>query len=149
MKHSTENPDICNRDDLVDLLNAFYAQVLNDPIIGFYFTDVVHFSLAEHIPKVADFWTAQLFGSLNYQGRTFETHLALHRHTAITRHHFHRWLHLFSASIDAGYAGANAEALKHRAQTIATSMATALSKQTTTLGEAEGIFIPPAIQHQE
>lgn len=145
----TNKPDINSRDDLVCLLEHFYTSVLSDPIIGFYFTDVMHFSLEEHLPKVTAFWAKQLFGSLDYRGRTFELHLALHRHTAITAHHFHRWLYLFSGSIDQLYAGPNAEMLKHRAQAIAASMTEALDKHPVGTGEPQGIFIPANDHNQE
>lgn len=134
--------DITERKHLEHLLKDFYQRVLADEIIGFYFTQVVPFDLHKHLPKVCDFWEAQLFGKLGYQGRNFETHLAIHRHTAITPHHFQRWLFLFETSVDQHFTGPCAEAAKHRAGAIASSMATALGKQETALGEPQGIYTP-------
>lgn len=134
--------DITERKHLEHLLRDFYQRVLADDIIGFYFTQVVEFDLEKHLPKVCDFWEVQLLGKLGYQGRTFETHLAIHRHTAITPHHFQRWLFLFESSVDQYFSGPTAEAAKHRARAIANSMATALSNKDTTLGEPQGTYTP-------
>lgn len=135
--------DITERQHLMQLLRDFYREVLADDIIGFYFTQVVHFDLEQHLPRVCDFWEGQLLGKLGYQGRTFEAHLAIHRHTALTHHHFRRWLFLFRTSVDRHFSGPTAEAAKHRAEVIAGAMATALANQATVRGAAQGAFEPP------
>ena len=54
--------DIRSFDDLHRLVNYFYTQAMNDPIIGFFFTQVSPIELQEHTPKVARFWENILFG---------------------------------------------------------------------------------------
>ncbi|MEX1670285.1 group III truncated hemoglobin [Zhongshania guokunii] len=124
---TTSKPDIRNRGDIETLLRHFYEQVLSDDIIGFYFTDVMVFSLEDHLPKVTDFWVQQLLSERVYQGELFKRHQELHHRAALSPHHFHRWLYLLNNSIDRLFYGPRCEAMKQRAQAIAQSMASALA----------------------
>jgi hemoglobin len=121
--------DICSRSDIEILLRHFYEQVLNDEIIGFYFTDIMPFSLEHHLPKVTDFWVQQLLSERVYHGELFKRHQQLHQQAALSPHHFHRWLHLLNLSIDAQFCGPRCDAMKQRATAIAQSMATALAER--------------------
>lgn len=121
--------DIADRHDLEILLRHFYQDVLTDPIIGFYFTDVIPFSLEHHLPRVIDFWAQLLFGEMSYQGQLFERHQNLHRQAKLSQHHFHRWLHLLNNSIDLLFEGKNCTAMKTRAARIANSMGEALEQK--------------------
>lgn len=116
----TSSRDIQHPADIDRLMAVFYQDnVLPDAIIGFYFDGL---DLAEHLPRISAFWQRQLLGIPGYAGQSFEVHLALHRHTAITPHHFQRWLYLFSATVDALFSGPRAEFAKQRAAAIARSM---------------------------
>jgi hemoglobin len=121
--------DIRDRRDIEALLEHFYAQVLDDDIIGFYFTDIMSFSLEQHLPKVTDFWVQQLLSERVYQGELFKRHQELHHRAALSPHHFHRWLHLLNTSIDSLFCGPLCDVMKQRAKAIAHSMATALAER--------------------
>ena len=54
--------DIQNFDDLHCIVKQFYSQAMQDPIIGFFFTQVSPIELETHTPKVALFWQKVLFG---------------------------------------------------------------------------------------
>ena len=41
--------DINNRQDIISLLNAFYGKALQDPVIGYFFTEVVPLNMTAHI----------------------------------------------------------------------------------------------------
>lgn len=47
--------DIENRQDIAKLVNSFYETVKTDPVIGHFFTEVVHVHWDEHLPKMYDF----------------------------------------------------------------------------------------------
>jgi hemoglobin len=115
--------DIENAADIDHLIEYFYQhKVINDPIIGFLFTDIADIDLPKHLPKVAGFWQKVLLGENNYQGKMFAVHERLNQKVKLNKHHFVRWLYLFEQSIDELYAGPQAELAKKRANSIADSM---------------------------
>ena len=113
--------DIETRDDLHHIITVFYLQLLTDPIIGFFFTDIVSLDLEKHIPKIADFWAFQLLGEKNYQGNVFELHRQLHIKAALTEDHFHRWVFILHNTIDNLHSGPLASGMKLKAAMIAKS----------------------------
>ena len=135
--------DIGKRDDLQQIIAAFYTQLLTDPIIGFFFSDLVQLDLDTHIPKIADFWAFQLLGEKNYQGNVFEVHRQLHLKAALTEDHFHRWVFVLHSTIDKLYAGPIAEAMKLKAAMIAKKMAQALANGSSSIELTEGVRIYP------
>ena len=126
---NTSKHDIRHRDDIETLLRHFYAEVLSDEIIGFYFSEIMTFSLEHHLPKVTDFWVQQLFSERVYHGELFTRHQLLHRKAALSPHHFHRWLYLLNKSLDLFFSGPRCNTMKQRAQDIAQSMAAALAER--------------------
>jgi hemoglobin len=120
--HSIAKTDIETPEDIDRLIEKFYTQyVLDDPIIGFFFTDIARIDLEKHLPTISAFWQLQLLGKLGYVGKTFAAHRDLHAQVQLTEDHFHRWLYLFGKSIDELFAGPRAESAKQRARTIAHS----------------------------
>jgi hemoglobin len=124
-----QKTDIATPVDIDRLVETFYARVLTDPIIGFFFTDVARIDLHKHLPVISAFWQQQLLGTLGYGGQTFAVHKALHQHAALTADHFHRWLFLFDKTVDELFAGARADTAKQRAHAIAKSMLRGLASQ--------------------
>lgn len=121
--------DIATSADIDRLVTAFYAKLLRDPIVGFFFNDIARIDLAEHLPKISAFWQQQLLGLPVYRGQTFAVHSALQKRAALTDGHFHRWLFLFDQTLDELFAGPLAAAAKQRARTIAASMQKALTER--------------------
>lgn len=121
--------DIATSADIDRLVATFYARVLPDPIIGFFFTDIAQIDLAAHLPKISAFWQQQLLGKPIYRGPLFEAHRDLHARATLSADHFHRWLTLFTQTVDELFAGPVADAAKVRAQRIATSMQQALANR--------------------
>ncbi len=140
---NTENRDIKNRDDLLHIVTVFYGELLTDPVIGFFFTDVVQLELDKHIPKIADFWAFQLLGEKNYRGNVFEVHRQLHLKAALTEDHFHRWVFVLQSTIDRLYAGPVAEAMKLKAAMIARKMQQALANGSSPVEIIEGVQVYP------
>lgn len=128
--------DIETPADIDRLIETFYKKhVLDDPIIGFFFTDIARIDLDnhqppfDHIKKVSAFWQLQLLGTIGYSGQTFGVHRDLHAQAQLTEDHFHRWLYLFEKTIDELFTGPRAEMAKQRAHTIARSMRRALANK--------------------
>jgi hemoglobin len=147
-----ERTDIETGADIDRLVEAFYAQALTDPIIGFFFTDIAGIDLKKHLPVVSAFWQLQLLGKTGYRGETFAVHKTINRQAALTEDHFHRWLYLFNAAVDELISGPRAEAAKKRANAIARSMRRALAQRHTVepdlrAGGEAGYFRPARKKH--
>jgi hemoglobin len=112
-------PDIETRADCERLVRAFYEQALEDPLIGFIFTDVAKLDLEAHVPRITSFWETILLGNRTYSGGAFAPHAALHAQVELRPGHFERWLQLWFGTVDAMYAGERADYAKVHALRVA------------------------------
>lgn len=114
--------DIENREDIEQLMRAFYAKAIPDEIIGHYFTEVIQMDLEQHLPVITDFWETVIFGVAKYKSNAISVHQQLHTKSAFTDAHFERWVTLFQSTINELFSGEKAELAKQRALSIATVM---------------------------
>ena len=114
------NPDITNRQDIENLLKHFYNKAFKDELIGFFFTEVAHLNLEEHLPIIANFWENVIFANGKYKGNAIQPHHVLHQLSPFRDEHFDRWVFLFNETTDELFSGNNAELVKQRAISIAT-----------------------------
>ncbi|MBV9988813.1 MAG: group III truncated hemoglobin [Chitinophagaceae bacterium] len=114
--------DIESRADIETLLQQFYGKALTDPVIGYFFTEVVPLNITTHIPVIADFWETILFGKAAYKGDAMKVHRQIHQLSAFRDEHFKRWVELFQGTVNELFAGPKAELAKQRAESIATLM---------------------------
>lgn len=117
----TGRRDIETRGDVEELVRAFYARAMADPIIGFIFTDVARLDLEAHVPVIADFWETILLGGGAYRGGAFRPHAELHEKVRLRYGHFARWLALWTTTIHERFEGPRAEAAKAHAIRVATA----------------------------
>jgi hemoglobin len=111
--------DIENRQDCERLVRAFYSRALEDPIIGFLFTDVARLDLEAHVPVITSFWETVLLGVPTYRGGAFRPHAELHMQVPLRRAHFDRWLVLWRETVDSLFAGERASLAKSHAERVA------------------------------
>jgi len=111
--------DIENRDDLMELMEAFYSKMLVDETIGYIFTDVAQLNLTHHLPLLADFWNNVLFHAGGYKNNVVQIHKDLNGLETLTPAHFKRWLFLLNETIDVNYKGDVADKMKLRANQVA------------------------------
>ena len=104
------------------LMNSFYAQAMQDEVIGPFFNKAMNFSLEDHLPVIISFWSSLLLDTHTYRGNPMLKHIALNKKMGITSIHFDRWLELWNQTIDQLYIGTNAELAKSKAFQIATLM---------------------------
>ena len=107
--------DIQSRADCERLVRTFYGRALEDPIIGFIFTDVAKLDLEAHVPRITSFWETVLLGAQSYRGGAFRPHAELHAKVELRRGHFAQWLHLWTLTVDELFAGERAELAKAHA----------------------------------
>lgn len=104
--------DINSRDDIVVLVDTFYAKVQADEKLAPVF---IHVDWEKHLPLMYSFWASMVLGEQSYRGNPFERHKGL----PIGAAHFDRWVKLFVATVDLHFSGEKAEEIKHRAMAIA------------------------------
>lgn len=114
--------DIQNRTDIEILINSFYNKVKVDPIISYFFTDVVQVNWDKHLPKMYDFWENVIFNTGVYEGNPMAQHQHLHHKSPLSKVHFDEWIKLFTLTVDQLFEGEKAELTKQRATSIATVM---------------------------
>jgi hemoglobin len=118
--------DIETREDIEQLMKAFYQKALNDEIIGYIFSDIAKLDLDKHIPIITDFWEMILLGQGNFMekhGRSpMQSHIVLNEKEPLKFEHFKRWLKLFYETIEEHFAGETSNLAKIRARMIADTM---------------------------
>lgn len=138
--------DISTREDCERLVRAFYGRALEDPVIGWLFTDIAHLDLEAHVPKIASFWETVLLGAHSYRGGAFAPHASLHAQAPLRRGHFERWLWLWHQTVDALFAGERAELAKSHAGRVANAFHGRLEAMSAALGAPGGGLV--VTQHE-
>jgi hemoglobin len=113
--------DLDSVERIDDMVRAFYRHVAVDGLLGPVFAHA-EVDWASHVPNLCDFWAWQLLGVRGYEGSPLRAHAPAHAHTPFTPELYGRWLELFEATVDAGYAGPVAAAAKQRARRMARAM---------------------------
>ena len=116
---STGTHDIETRADCERLVRAFYSRALEDPVIGYIFTDVAKLDLEAHVPVIASFWETILLGARTYGGGAFHPHAQIHAKSPLRKGHFERWLALWGDTVDELFSGPRAELAKSHAERVA------------------------------
>jgi hemoglobin len=114
--------DIQNIADIKVLIDHFYEGVVQDPMIGYIFTDTFKVNWTKHLPIMYSFWENTLFYTGNYNGNPMMMHRKIHDRVHLTPEQFDRWVTLFCANVDAHFEGEKADLAKQRAESIATIM---------------------------
>ena len=109
-----ERRDIENEDDIILLIDSFYAQVAKDEILVPVFNKALGDNWDHHMPVMYRFWSTLLLGGASYQGNPFLKHVPLELNAV----HFDKWLSLFKSTVDGIYEGELAEEAKNRANSI-------------------------------
>lgn len=114
--------DIENRDDIVLLVDNFYANVMTSPTIGYFFSDVVRVDWSVHLPKMYAFWETMLFDKRTYTQDPYMPHYDVNEIQPLTEVEFNEWLTLFHESVDEYFVGKVAEKAKLKAISVAKVM---------------------------
>jgi hemoglobin len=115
--------DIETKADIQIFVDAFYAKMPSDDLVGHVFMDVAHVDFSKHLPKMYDFWEMLLMDGKNYQGAPMRPHLEINQKLPLTPAHFARWLQLFYATLDEHFEGPKTEDAKLKARNIADTWA--------------------------
>lgn len=108
--------DIHSREDIEHLVDSFYKQVVEDKIIGYFFSEVIQLDWGKHIPIMYDFWETVLLGEIRYKGSPIPVHIALSKKEALRPMHFERWIQLWETTVRTNFSGEKANEAVKRAK---------------------------------
>jgi hemoglobin len=114
--------DIQTRNDIETLINAFYAKVRVNRVIGHIFNDIAKVNWDTHLPTMYSFWSSILLGEQTYSGNPMIKHIALSKIASMTATEFSEWIRLFHETVDELFKGEKAMEAKSRASNIARLM---------------------------
>ncbi len=114
--------DIETVEDIKILVDHFYKQVIEDPVIGYIFTTSIKVNWEKHLPVMYSFWENTLFYTGSYAGNPMMIHQRIHQIVSLNSNHFDRWTTLFCSTVDNLFEGERAEVAKQRAISIAKVM---------------------------
>ena len=116
---STDSPELTEA-DIAAVVDAFYAKVRRDPMLGPVFAAAIaDEAWPAHLAVIRDFWSSVMLKTGRYQRNPFSAHL---RVKGIRPELFDRWLALFRETCDELLAPAAAEALHQKAVMIGDSL---------------------------
>jgi hemoglobin len=116
--------DGITEDSLRHLVDAFYARVRMDPLIGPVFNAAIA-DWPEHLDKLQSFWSSVMLTSGRYKGRPLPAHI---RHAdAISPASFQRWLAIWRETTGEMLDPESALALQEKAARIAESLSLGIS----------------------
>ena len=110
--------DIRFREDINDLVRAFYTAAEKDELLKAYFGVMEQEQKARFIKHLTDFWENLILFTGDYNGNPMEMHTQLHRRQPLSIMHFQRWNQLFQEVVDQMFEGKNAETIKQKAYSI-------------------------------
>jgi hemoglobin len=106
-------------ESLETVVNAFYAKVQNDPLIGPVFNGAIE-DWPEHLKKLQSFWSSVMLTTGRYKGRPIPAHI---KHAdSISPASFERWLALWRETTNELLDPPSAEAMQEKAERIAESL---------------------------
>ena len=111
------------REDIEQLVDLFYAKVVKDETIAFFFKDIAKVDWDKHLPKMYSFWETILFGQMSYKGNPMGVHFPINEIEAMEQKHFNRWLALWRMAIEENFTGENADTAISKSENIAKLMA--------------------------
>lgn len=113
------------------LVEAFYARVRADALIGPVFADKIA-DWGPHLARMKDFWSSVAIESGRFRGNPMVKHLAI---PGLNQLHFDRWLALFDETLaDVAPTPEAAEFFSERAARIAESLMLGITLHTRGLG---------------
>ena len=126
MTSELQQRDLDSRENIEAFVDLFYRRILEDQQLAPIFLDVAGIDLAVHLPHIKNYWCKLLLGEKTYQRHTMNIHRQLHGKQPPQAGDFQRWLALFNATLDEGFAGERTERARQVAASIAANMEASL-----------------------
>jgi hemoglobin len=123
MSQIVEKPAEITEANIRQLVDAFYARVRADSVLGPIFERAIPGDWQPHLAKMYAFWSSVMLTSGRYKGNPVVKHLAI---PGMTPELFTRWLALFDAACRDLFDDAESAAFRGKAERIAESLKLAL-----------------------
>lgn len=114
--------DIQTKEDIANLMEAFYSKMIKDEEIGYIFTDVAKLDLEKHLPSLTNFWENMLLQPNGYKKNVMDIHLKLNALEKLQPQHFERWLLLLTETVRENFEGEKVEQMLSNSKNIAAMM---------------------------
>ena len=114
MKHDT-----ITRDNVRQLVDAFYGRVREDELLGPVFLKALGEDWTAHLERLSEFWSTIVLGTRSFHGNVYGTHMQLN---GIEPAHFRRWLDLFEQSANELFEKEQAGQFMDMARRVASSL---------------------------
>jgi len=114
--------EIESREDIARLVNAFYAKIRQDELLGPIFNShIADEQWPAHLEKLTDFWETNLFGIPKFKGSPTMAHFKVDKNLdyKVDQVHFGQWLNLWFQTIDSLFEGELATRAKEAARRMA------------------------------
>jgi hemoglobin len=111
--------DLTGRDDIILLVDTFYARIRKDELLGHIFNDIAQTNWDTHLPKMYDFWDTVIFSAGTFRGNPLAAHARLVPLTDMGKDKFDHWLAMFKSTVDGLFTGERAEHIKNAATDMA------------------------------
>ncbi len=110
-----------NNEIIERMVIAFYTKVIEDELVGSFFTDRFGLDIGsdtwkEHLVLLSNYWSMLMLGEKNYFGRPMAPHFEMH---GISRKAFEQWLFLFHETVDEIYVSKIGEYFKNQSNDVA------------------------------
>jgi hemoglobin len=99
-------PDLDTPEAIHTLVEAFYARLLDDPLMRPVFMETAGIRIEDHLPRIEAYWRKMLLGEKGgYTRNMVARHEAVHAHEALRPEHFERWGLYFHQTLDERFSG--------------------------------------------
>lgn len=106
-----------DRAGLRRLVDAFYADVRRDDLLGPVFAAAIH-DWEPHLERMTEFWSTVMLHSKSFKGNVYQKHVALAATSDVQPAHFLRWITLWHRHSEALFPGETARELQVTAEGI-------------------------------
>ncbi|MBH9578701.1 group III truncated hemoglobin [Inhella sp. 1Y17] len=104
-----------SREELHELVHAFYRDVRASPELGPLFDSVIAEAWPSHLDRMVEFWCTVMRASHSFRGNVFGKHMAIQ---GVQAQHFLEWLTLWRTHTAQRYSGSVLERLQETAAGI-------------------------------
>lgn len=98
--HDLDNPAAIHR-----MVQLFYGNLLDDPVMRPIFLDVAGVNLADHLPIIEGYWCKMLLGKDTYHRNMVHRHEQVHDKLPLRQEHFDLWFDHFSSTLSRHFEG--------------------------------------------
>jgi len=112
-----ENTLQLDRAGLRRLVDAFYADVRRDELLGPVFASVIA-DWEPHLQRMTEFWSTVMLSTRSFKGNVYQKHVALAETAEVKPEHFLRWITLWHRHTEAMFPGETARELQETAEGI-------------------------------